>query len=200
MASKIVQRRGPDKSETPRVVDRLPHELGRHTRRDGLPDRNRRRDDANALVPRDIRIRELLVVHDVSVPTLAPRPVARWKSDVDLRRIDVAQLVELKGGVVAQHSSARGPQAREHVGIERRRRDVREAIDAVANAFNLASLMPLAQERRIGAQPTHILEGDEAVLVGRHLERAFPDSPRHRDTVAKQYGIATGPGPAVGIA
>ena len=61
------------------------------------------------LMPADLRLVEVLVVHLVQLAALPAGPVPVGHGEMNLGRVDVGELVELEGGVVAEHSPSAGP-------------------------------------------------------------------------------------------
>ena len=99
--------------------------------------------------------------------------------DVDLRRVDVAQIVQVQRRLVGEHSAAARPQRRLHELLQAGRGHDRHPIDAVGDALDAAPPGHLDQAMRIDAVLLGVLRGHVAVLVDGDLGEDVVDAPRH---------------------
>ena len=94
--------------------------------------------------------------------------VAAGDGDVNLRRVDIAQLIELQRRLVGEDAARPSrPERRLHVGVETARRRQREAVQTRPATLNLPSLGHAHEGHRVDAQPPRVVWRHEAVpLVG----------------------------------
>jgi hypothetical protein len=106
-------------------------------------------------------------VEDVELGHRLLQPIDGWDGDVDLRRVDVAELVQVERGVVGEHAPAICPHRRLGQlsqlwpGIEQG-----EAVEAPGHALDRAAALHVDQPVGINAGLTGIGGGEEPLLFG----------------------------------
>jgi hypothetical protein len=150
------------------LVDRLADKRRPQVRFVRLADCVYRSDDGDPLVRSDLIGIQILVVQYVRRWHAPAGAMAARDGDVDLRRVDIAQLIELQRRLVGEDAGRPArPERRLHIRVETARRREREAVQAHPAALDLPSLGHAHEGHRVDAQLPRVVWHHEAVpLVG----------------------------------
>lgn len=165
--------------------------MGGYAGADGLVDGGGDGDDGNPVMPADLRLVEVLVVHLVELAALPAGPVPVGHGEMNLGRVDVGQVVELQSGVMAEHSPSAGPERGQHVRIELADRKLLEPVYPVCHPSKLLAVGELSQLDHVDSQPPSVLGGDVAVLIERHLPQFRLDPSCHRTASCEGQDFTT---------
>jgi hypothetical protein len=147
------------------------------------------RDDGQSFVPLELVRRHVVPMETVRGGDVFARTEVARNREMDGARVDVAELVEVKRRLVAQHAAPPGPQHRLHVRVQRGHGHQRHAVETMAKMLQGVPRRHLAQQRGIDVQLARILGREVAVLLLGMVEERVEYPTWHAQSVAKCYGM-----------
>src|SRR5665213_2541215 len=103
-----------------------------------LANRMCRGHDRDPLIERHVLISEGLMMDPIQGGDLTADPMGSRYREVDLARVDVAQLIQIERGLMGEHAARTPwPQRRLHVSVEWSNREVMQAVQPVSASFQV---------------------------------------------------------------
>jgi len=168
------------------LVDELGIDVGVNPVRDGL----RRRHDGDSVDEGAVRLGEIAMVDRVGRGNIAVDPIAAGDRDVDLCRVDVAEVMQLECCVVGKHPSrASWPEHGLHQVLTAGVGDDLEPIEATRDAFEGPAALHVHEALLIDTERAGIVGGHEAVLVEGAVQKNVADSGRHAQSMADSHSL-----------
>lgn len=145
-----------------------------------------RGDGRDPFVQGDLVGMQILVMEPIGRGYLPADPVAAGHGDVDLGRVDVAQLIQLQHRLMREDPARpSGPESRLHVGVEAALRRQWEPIQTGPSAFYLTPLRHAHEVHRADPQLPRVGRRQEAISLVGDLGKSRVGTPGHPDNLAQ---------------
>lgn len=172
-----------------RPVDRLADQSIIEVTLDAVENRSQRCNCRNAVDVGDVAHLEVANVHGIRRRDLATDSGGPWDGDVNLGRVDIAQIPQVEGGVVRDHTQPVGPQRGRHQLVAVGRRERLESVQPSAHSTEVTVAFHINEHLIARPDSRCVVGGHVAILIRRDVEQCCVPFPGHAKSMEEIHKV-----------